>query len=365
MQYLDWVGLMTYDFYGPWEKTTGHNTALYPTSRQMLSLDYSVLHYLKKGFTPDKLCAGMEFVGYRFNAPGIYKIHSGGKSVPYNKAMQLIDEGWEYTWDDSAKVPYLFNPDSLQFVTFDDILSIKHKADYIYNNNLAGVIVWKLGFDYHEGNNDLLNITGEKLLCTPLIAPQLAYPYDEGLHDDYNEFLEWHPSGGAVRYHLQISDNPDFTGTVKDFYTGKIKFKQATDYDTPYKTYWRVRSISQYEKSEWSETRSFYRLSHKGLVNYYNNDRITFRFAVNDNTFYSMKRFNIFFESEMLVNGYPKDSYLDLKLPYFGTLPIITELIINNAIFRELFFRNYWGPPENSNVYSRYYEMYFMKDFIR
>jgi chitinase len=172
---LDWVGVMTYDFYGPWERTTGHNTALYSTTRQGLSVDYSIKHYLEKGFQPWKLCMGMEFVGYKFNSKGLYESHTGAKSIAYNKVMELPVDMWEYFWDDQAKVPYFFNPDSLKFVTIDNASSIDIKTDYIINNGLAGVIIWKLGLDYRNGSNELLNIAGDKLLSHQFEKPSLIY----------------------------------------------------------------------------------------------------------------------------------------------------------------------------------------------
>ena len=52
--------------------------------------------------------------------------------------------------DKDAKAPYLFNPTTLQFITFDDEWSVKNKCEYVIKNNLAGVMFWEYSSDKKE-----------------------------------------------------------------------------------------------------------------------------------------------------------------------------------------------------------------------
>ena len=59
---LDWVGVMTYDYYGSWTSKAGPNSPLYGTltTTDQGWIDRSVNHYInEKGVSPSKLCIGI------------------------------------------------------------------------------------------------------------------------------------------------------------------------------------------------------------------------------------------------------------------------------------------------------------------
>jgi chitinase len=339
---LDWVGIMTYDFYGPWEKTTGHNTALYSTPEQILSLDHSIKHYLQKGVLPTKLCAGMEFVGYKFNATGLHKPHTGARSIPYNKAMDLLNEGWEYTWDDAAKVPYLFQPDSLQFITIDDALSIEYKSRYILDHNLAGTIIWKLGFDYRNGFNELLNLVGDNLLSDKPGKPELIYPCNNDIIG-YNTPFEWTSVRGFGKYQIQMSSTPDFEN-VHDMYTNDTIYKANIN------GYWRVRGINMNTQSEWSEVRRVYNINNSGSVIIYNmEDSLIVEGFLHPDYYYSLKIYDLYFSKEIIITeGYSDYRIKRVVLPFANT-PVIMSQITNNILVKGILVNRFW-----SNIWRQY-----------
>jgi chitinase len=346
MNYLNWVGIMTYDFYGPWEKTTGHNTALYSTNNQMLSVDYSIRHYLSKGFLPEKLCAGMEFVGYRFKTQGLYKPHKGGRSVPYNIAKDLISQGWEYHWDNQAKVPWLYNPDSLQFITIDDARSIEYKSDYIADNYLAGVIIWKLGFDYNNEYNELLNIAGDRLLNRRLEVPVLINPVaEEYIYS--NTVFEWSRVPGASEYLLEISDKIDFSDIIYSKQTSGNRISSIPGLSL--KKYWRVKALSYYEESEWSEVRSLF-YDEQIFTYYYDGGKLDLRYIPND-LFLSIKVFDMYGSPPVILEyGYPSKEYKEFNLSY--NTPVFIQIVADNIMSTEVVADKLYG---NSNplVYKR------------
>src|SRR4051812_2333297 len=60
---VDFINLMTYDFHGAWEQSTGFHTNIYSTPEDptSLSADYGVKRYLKAGVPPEKIILGTAF----------------------------------------------------------------------------------------------------------------------------------------------------------------------------------------------------------------------------------------------------------------------------------------------------------------
>ena len=50
-------------------------------------------------------------------------------------------------WDNSSKVPFLFNASSGIWISYDDRQSIQIKAEYIKREELAGAMFWELSSD--------------------------------------------------------------------------------------------------------------------------------------------------------------------------------------------------------------------------
>jgi chitinase len=65
-------------------------------------------------------------------------------------------KGYTKYWDDVAKAPYLFNPETKHFITYDDERSIREKCAYIKKNNLAGAMFWEYSSDKKEYLLDVL-----------------------------------------------------------------------------------------------------------------------------------------------------------------------------------------------------------------
>ena len=65
----------------------------------------------------------------------------------YSEILPLINNGWDYQWDNNAKCPYLVKNDQSQIITYDNPLSIQRKSEFAKDRNLGGVMVWALGYD--------------------------------------------------------------------------------------------------------------------------------------------------------------------------------------------------------------------------
>ncbi|MCC9017242.1 glycosyl hydrolase family 18 protein [Flavobacterium lipolyticum] len=220
--YCDYITFFGYDFGGNWFDKTCYNAPLYASgntndpfygAEQSESLDELTTQYLNVvGFPANKLIMGLPFYGKKFdhvanngtnpNLPGLFVAaprdvlsacknpqpplgtwdtgspceNSGsieicdlvGNSVttphPYldpNTMMvtpKAASAGWVRYWDNTTKVPYLYNSTLKQFISYEDKQSMDLKAKYITSKNLAGGMVWELSQDTRGAvPNALLN----------------------------------------------------------------------------------------------------------------------------------------------------------------------------------------------------------------
>jgi len=66
---------------------------------------------------------------------------------PSQLKASSIAAGWVKYWDDTAKVPYLYNATLHQFLMYDDEQSIDEKVKFILSKNLGGGMIWELSQD--------------------------------------------------------------------------------------------------------------------------------------------------------------------------------------------------------------------------
>ena len=49
-------------------------------------------------------------------------------------------------------MPYLYNPSTGVWLSYDDAISLQTKADYVNNHGLGGVAIWELSGDDARGS---------------------------------------------------------------------------------------------------------------------------------------------------------------------------------------------------------------------
>jgi chitinase len=164
--YLDWINVMSYDFFNSLTPTTGHHAGLYRSAAAMpidRDADASVKQHLGAGIPADKIVLGVAFYGRGF--AGVKPIGNGLRQ-PYERFegahaySELADkfigrQGFVRYWDDRAKAPYLWNSISRTFITYDDPQSIRIKAQYVKAHHLGGMMFWELSQDR---NDELLDV---------------------------------------------------------------------------------------------------------------------------------------------------------------------------------------------------------------
>jgi chitinase len=152
---LDWASVMTYDFHTG-DARTGFNAALYnhdDPSDSKLNLHDSVQAIIAKGLPREKLVAGVPFYGRGWRgvrsadpwSEGTGSLQVGGYT---NIAETFLKApGFVRHWDDVAKVPWLYNADTKEWISYDDPESMARKGEYIAAQHLAGAMFWELSND--------------------------------------------------------------------------------------------------------------------------------------------------------------------------------------------------------------------------
>lgn len=162
---LDFISMMTYDFYGRDFSMTNHNSPLYPPAKGIRGYDtHSTIHHLMDNYgVPSwKICLGVPFYGRSMKTRSAPDLHVGS-ALAVDARTFAEDEGsptfynilakqseFHYDWDSLAQAPFLRSKKSNTFVSFDDERSVAQKARYILAHDLAGAVVWDITGDCVE-----------------------------------------------------------------------------------------------------------------------------------------------------------------------------------------------------------------------
>ncbi|RPH94341.1 MAG: hypothetical protein EHM72_15690, partial [Calditrichaeota bacterium] len=166
--YVEWFGVMTYDYHGSWSDHTGHLSPLYLDPRdpgQCGAVDNSIYDYYhnQRGVAYDKLVCGVPFYGKKFTkATEPYQPNKfRATDLLYSEIVVL--SGYTYKWDSVAQVSYLSGSSS--FITYNDPVSAQKTCQYAKDKAIKGVMMWELSQDVlTDGSQPLLDIIGEEML---------------------------------------------------------------------------------------------------------------------------------------------------------------------------------------------------------
>jgi len=157
-RYLHTVNLMCYDFYEPGDEgITGNHAPLFadPADPRKAACDDSIRDFESAGVPAAKIILGVPFYGHLWGqvADTNHGLFQPGKPVPHAYAPysaivdSMLDHGFVRYWDSSSLVPYLYNPEKQQFVSYEDPDSIAVKANYVRKNGLGGIMFWDYSGD--------------------------------------------------------------------------------------------------------------------------------------------------------------------------------------------------------------------------
>ena len=177
-QYMDYINLMTYDYYGAWNGTLGHQTGLYAAPDAAIagySAHDAVQHLLSRNVPPQKISLGAAMYGRGWKGvtgsqPDYPFTGTGGEGITGSWEKGIEDykvivskyqggesgngiNGFQLKWDDIAKASYLWDYTNGTLITFDTPRSVQAKGEYVVQNNLGGIFAWEIDAD----NGSILN----------------------------------------------------------------------------------------------------------------------------------------------------------------------------------------------------------------
>ena len=161
--YLDSINVMSYDFHGAWEKTTGHNSPLFRSagdpSPAGWDTDAAVKAYLDGGVPAAKIVLGGAFYGRGWSgvgatANGLFQPATGASPGTYEAGvLDFHDLAANYVpkykryWDPVAKAPWLYDAAKQIMISYDDAESLGVRGKYIVDRGLGGMMIWELSSD--------------------------------------------------------------------------------------------------------------------------------------------------------------------------------------------------------------------------
>ncbi|KAM0564064.1 hypothetical protein ACHAPJ_000272 [Fusarium lateritium] len=180
--WIDGWHIMAYDYSGPWDTTTGHQSNVYmstsnPASTKF-STDKAINDYIAAGVPASKILMGMALYGRSFlNTDGLGKSFSGaGDSEGETYLLKTVPKpGATQYYDSSVMATYSYDPKKRELVSYDNIQSGKAKAGYINQRGLAGAFYWEASGD-KSGSSSVVAGVRRAMGTVETINNLLKYP---------------------------------------------------------------------------------------------------------------------------------------------------------------------------------------------
>ena len=191
---VDFFNVMTYDFHGTWEDTTGHQAA-FTGDPNGYDIETAVSAYLDAGVAPEQIVLGAPIYtrawsgvadggdgGYDEAASGAAPGTFEAGNYDYKDLLSQINAGagWELYWDDNAQASYLYNAELDIFSSFETTTSIALKAEWADAMGLGGMMFWDLSNDATGSPDSLISAAFRSMVLEEDLAEIAA---DSGLPD--------------------------------------------------------------------------------------------------------------------------------------------------------------------------------------
>ena len=244
---LDFMNIMTYDFYGDWQNTTGHLAGMYDPTGANYDITTAINLYLDAGVDPSQIVLGLPsytraWEGVSVDNPiDAWNSPSGGgapgtypQSEPaYYEYKDLLEElqaqdsDWGLYYDDDAQAAFLYNPTLGIFSSFETPSTIALKSEWAQSLGLGGVMFWDTSGDSNRP---------ESLITAAYNSWFEGMSFDEIAGASSLEFDEVFSGDGVVapiaESHTPPTDLPDGPGQGGDGAGGDTDGGDADGGDT-------------------------------------------------------------------------------------------------------------------------------------
>lgn len=192
---VDWINVMTYDYFGAWESKwgayTGPPAPLYHGTPKgfsgKMNADYTLKYYVCNTKKPEKIVMGVPFYGrywynvgdaieagdslWRLAEPNNQQRYEGGFSSWRDiESNWLNREGYESIYHEKTATPYLWSASHRALLAYDNARSLQAKVQYAASHSLGGVMIWAIDLD--NDNDDLLRSIHSAGICSTSSSEQ-------------------------------------------------------------------------------------------------------------------------------------------------------------------------------------------------
>lgn len=183
-KYLDRWHVMTYDYAGSWDSTSGHQANLYPNAGNPISTPFStqkaINDYLAIGIAASKIILGLPLYGRAFESTSaIGKSYSGVGSGSWENGVwdykALPKAGAVEYYDEVAGATYSYDSATQELITYDNKKSVGKKVDYLKGLGLGGAFYWDSSSD-KNGTDSLISTVSKSLGGLDASLNTLNYP---------------------------------------------------------------------------------------------------------------------------------------------------------------------------------------------
>ena len=159
---LDFINVMTYDYHTGF-RYAHFNAPLYAVANDPtpdLTIDSTMRVFSNSGVPAQKLLIGIPFFARAFG--GVANLNGGllqpAPTPPRDwrdsdgdwrrvAATRLHNPRYVRHWEKKARVPWLYDSTSKNWISYDDPESVRAKMDYVRQHSYGGVVIWELGAD--------------------------------------------------------------------------------------------------------------------------------------------------------------------------------------------------------------------------
>ncbi|KAF9538069.1 hypothetical protein EC957_007258 [Mortierella hygrophila] len=204
--YFDFISVMAYDIMGSWSAVTGPNAPFGtpPAPGDPFGFVQAINSWSNAGWPAEKLVMGTAFYGRSLTAnvnmdtqnpitqyvPFSPTVPKGGPSDSQEENFYCSEgtgwsgqwkwkelragplasgpnspaAGWTRHWDNQTQTPWLFQPSTKTYISYDDIQSLTVKVNQVKSLGLKGVMLWDASYDF---NGELINVLNQVRGPTP------------------------------------------------------------------------------------------------------------------------------------------------------------------------------------------------------
>jgi chitinase len=176
-RYADWVNLMTYDLHGSWDSPEDQIGSFVYAHTNLTEIGWALDLLWRNSVPANKVNLGIGFYGRTFTladksctSPGCPFSSAGAKggctgvegTLSFKEITDIRNQYHINTvHDEVAKVNY-FAYNGNQWLSYDDVVTLKEKVDYANSQGLLGLFIWAVDqdTDKHDALNAVLDRVG-------------------------------------------------------------------------------------------------------------------------------------------------------------------------------------------------------------